>query len=444
MKKITLKIIKEQSGEENTKDSAAETPVAPTPPEKKQEKCSVNQACFCVDRTVSAEISVLSVQRALKKLGFEIEENGKCTDATRQVIMDFQKQHSDFQTIDGQPFLRCDGCVGVNTSAAINAELKNKGINKSLEQMLTSQEKKSYKKRTKLSIRYEPGKVKDLEQLDDNPLKGEIEEFKIPGSSASIFYNIKGSRERYVRNSLEALISGGITNPYIIMGCLGTIGKESGYRIIFEKAGYSFRRIKNKDGAVARRVWRRFKEQGFGAPEDRHIRALTGGGKNGVALFNIAYGYSPYQEDERITMPVLVDGEINPKLYNKNLAGWKYRGTGPIQNTYKENHRKSALKMGIPFSDLQRLLNNKSTQQMTAIKLAVGAIKLTYPRLLKKYGREPTTITEGLQWAISAAGGPGFPDPLKPGTTLHKTFKRGITFVKNHFRLKVEPDPIQT
>lgn len=436
---IKIKILKEQASQEEEEmetGGSTNTEVAPEKPD--QIDCSINSLCPCVDRSIGLKLSVLAVKRALKELGFDVKEDGKCDNATKKAIMDFQKQQrtAGFKPIDGQPHLRCDACVGVNTSAAINSALKAKGSSKTLETMLSDEELASHKKTIKLSVGYHSGDASDLEGLDNSPLKGDVVEYAIPGQNVSIIHNVRGSKGQYVKDVIDSMVKEGMTNPYIIIGVLGTVGKESGYRIVHESARYRFSTIKNRKGAVAKRVWRIFKKQGFGDPKDKHIKAITGGGRNGPALFNIAYGYSEYQEDERITMPVLVNDEINPKLYDPNLAGFKYRGTGPIQNTFKENHRKSAAKMGIDFNQLSALLSSESTRQKTAIKLSIGSLKLTHGRLLRKYGKEPQSIIEGLQWAISAAGGPGFPDPLKPGTTLHKQFKKGVPFITKFFRLK--------
>ena len=90
--------------------------------------CHVNPYCGCVDSSVNDQITIKGVQRALKELGFEIDETASCDSQTRTAIMAFQKQEQEkgFQPPDGREFLRCDACVGPNTLAAMNAKLKPK------------------------------------------------------------------------------------------------------------------------------------------------------------------------------------------------------------------------------------------------------------------------------------------------------------------------------
>ena len=419
--------------------------------------CHVNNYCNCVDRLVSSEITIVSVQRALKTLGFSIQETGACDKQTRDVIMQFQKQQQkkQFIPIHGKDkelgFLRCDACVGINTMAAINKELASTGNKKTIQAMLTPGELVKAKKARIRIVSYSKGKVEDLENYDEKPLKGEIIEvtnshiFPDGKKEYTISYNFSRGRQKQVAQYfLDNLKKVGITNPYVVMGILGCTGKESGFRLVFEGAGYRFNTIKAKKGAVAKRVWRRFKDHGFGEPQDKHIRAITGGGRNGIALFNIAYGYSSNQKDERLTAsryPVLVNGEINPELYNENLAGWKYRGTGPIQCTFKASHMESAAALGMRYSDIRQKLLNPSTRMETAILMSCGYMKATFPWALKKYGKEPSNIKEGLEWAQNCVGGIGLGSPAKPGNALHKGFLNAIPWIKNNFRLKIEEDP---
>lgn len=407
--------------------------------------CHVNINCRCIDSSINQEVVVKGVQRALIELGIKVEETGKCDKQTRTAIMKFQKQQQEngYKPPDGRDFLRCDACVGPNTLAALNDQLKPK--NKTVQSMVSPSELVKIKAARIKIMSYAKGKIEDLQNYDEKPLKGEILEFTnshkfLDGiKNYTISYSLRRSKQREVAQFLlKGLKRLGITNPYVIMGILGCTGKESGYNLVFERAGYSFGRIKNRSGAVANRVWKRFQEQGFGEPQDRHIRAITGGGRNGIALFNIAYGYSGNQKDERITMPVLVNGEINPNLYDKNLAGWKYRGTGPIQVTFKAGHIESASAIGMKHSEVRQRLEDPSTRMETAILLSCGYMKKTYPWALKKYGKEPTNIQEGLEWAQNCVGGINFASPAKPGNVLHAGFLAGIPWIKNNFRLKIE------
>lgn len=123
--------------------------------------CHVNQYCKCVDGLVSSEITIVSVQRALKLLGFPIQETGICDNQTRQSIMKFQKQQQEkpepFVPIHGKDkelgFLRCDACVGINTMAAINKELASAGNKKTIQGLQSSEELVTFRKARKARIR---------------------------------------------------------------------------------------------------------------------------------------------------------------------------------------------------------------------------------------------------------------------------------------------------
>ena len=422
----------------------------PSAPDK---SCSVNDYCGCVDRAVSDQITILGIQRALNILGIKVEESGTCNSATQLAIQKFQKQQQEskppFEPISGTDkelgFLRCDACVGQNTLAAIKKELDKKG--KKIEDLLTASERAAQIKKRKIRMSYTKGNVEDLQTFNETPLKGNIEEFNnshsFPDGNKDyiIKYSLRGAKQRSIAKLLlDGLKNMGVTNPYVVMGILGCTGKESGYRIIYEGASYGFKRIKEKRGSVPKRVWKRFKDQGFGAPEDRHIKAISGGGRNGIALFNIAYGYSTNQKDERITMPVLKDGEINPALYDENLAGWKYRGTGPIQATFKAAHVEAAKTLKMKHKEVRDRLKDPAQAMEMAILISCAYMKRTYPWALKKYGKEPTNIQEGLEWAQNCVGGIGFDSPATAGNVLHKGFLAAIPWLKNNFRLEIKDE----
>ena len=136
---------------------------------KSSTDCHVNANCNCVDRSVSGEITILGVQRALKILNpnLSLEENGDCNKKTREAIMSFQKQQQEkdppFQPPDGREFLRCDACVGTNTMAAINQELSPQ--KKTLQGMLTGDELIKVKKRRVRILKPMSGSGKTLEDV---------------------------------------------------------------------------------------------------------------------------------------------------------------------------------------------------------------------------------------------------------------------------------------
>lgn len=130
--------------------------------------CHVNTNCNCVDRSVSGEITVLGVQRALKMLKVSVEETGACDEQTENAIMNFQKQQQQkgFQPPDGREQLRCDACVGPNTLAAMKLELSQQ--KKSIEDLTTPEEKAVEKKRRVKILKSKSGTGKTLENIKED------------------------------------------------------------------------------------------------------------------------------------------------------------------------------------------------------------------------------------------------------------------------------------
>lgn len=250
----------------------------------------------------------------------------------------------------------------------------------------------------------------------------------------NISHNMKKEKKEIVKLIIQELKKAGIDNEYIILGTLGTIGKECGFKIISEGTKYSFKRLKEKRGSVARRVWKRFEKQGFGIPSDENLLSLSGGGKNGVALFNIAYGYSKNQKDEKISMPVLDEnGNINPKLYDPKLSGYKYRGRGPVQVTFKSGYETSARAIGLDLEEIMKDIESVNKDRDISILLTAGYMKATLKRGIKKLG-EPDSVASGLEFAIRCVGGLGF-----DFSVLKKTYNRAVPWIYNHFRI-LEPE----
>ena len=127
--------------------------------------CHVNPYCGCVDSSVNDQITIKGVQRALKELGFPVEETASCDKQTRTAIMAFQKQEQEkgFQPPDGREFLRCDACVGPNTLAAMNAQLKPK--KKSVQGMVPASELVKVRKARLRILRSTKGSGKTLEEV---------------------------------------------------------------------------------------------------------------------------------------------------------------------------------------------------------------------------------------------------------------------------------------
>ena len=319
---------------------------------------------------------------------------------------------------------------------------------KQLEQLQNDPKYKEFlKKAAELEAKRKKGKKASNIQtkgLDDLSNLG-----KLKGSTSTIGniqHNIKGDKKEFAESLLDMLTSMGFTNNNILLGVLGTMYKESKFKAISENPGYSLKNLKDKTKAVTKKVRARFKEQGFGEPTEEHLRSIAGGGKNGPALFNIAYGYSKYMLDERLDAqqyPVLVNGKINPALYDVGLAGWKYRGRGAIGVTFKSNYVQSAKSAGIDFGDLEKKiieLDKKQAGQRgalpvpndIAIALNAGYLKTNLNAAISKLG-VPQTPEQGLALAIKAVGGLG--NTLAADNNLGKQYNVAANFIRKSARI---------
>lgn len=129
------------------KISQLKTPLQSQGISKKTEKsgCNVNPYCNCVDRLVSDEVTVLGVQKALNKLGISVKETGYCNEETKVAIQTFQTSQQDSYKPKDRDTLRCDACVGVNTTDAINLQLKTLGGDETLQSISSTRSKSNLK-----------------------------------------------------------------------------------------------------------------------------------------------------------------------------------------------------------------------------------------------------------------------------------------------------------
>lgn len=318
---------------------------------------------------------------------------------------------------------------------------------KQLEQLQNDPKYKEFlKKAAELEAKKKERKASNIQTkgLDDLSNLG-----KLKGNTSTIGniqHNIKGDKKEFAESLLNMLTSMGFTNNNILLGVLGTMYKESKFKAVSENPGYSLKNLKDKTKAVTKKVRARFKEQGFGEPTEEHLRSIAGGGKNGPALFNIAYGYSKYMLDERLDAqqyPVLVNGKINPALYDVGLAGWKYRGRGAIGVTFKANYVQSAKSAGIDFGDLEEKiieLDKKQAGQRgalpvpndIAIALNAGYLKTNLNAAISKLG-VPQTPEQGLALAIKAVGGLG--NKLAADNNLGKQYNVAANFIRKSARI---------
>ena len=250
-------------------------------------------------------------------------------------------------------------------------------------------------------------------------------------------HSLEGAAKANSEAFLNELISFGITNKYALAGALATFGKESGYKIASEGARYTVDQLKGDKKSVSKRLRKLFSREKLGAPTHAHYVALSketvaiskeiGGGD--VALLNLIYGYNRSQLDEQIRLPILIDGNINPELYKRKRAGWKYRGRTHIQLTFKSTYKRAAALAGIPLGEIEANPDVILRADMAA-KMSAAYIKLGYKKIVYKSGGEPQTMEDGIKmmvWLVGAPGKKSFPAYLIP--TLKRAMKTGNRYI---------------
>lgn len=256
--------------------------------------------------------------------------------------------------------------------------------------------------------------------------------------NTGVKHNLTGSKKRFVETFVQKLLDMGITNKYILAGAVATAGKESGYKVMAEKGNYSRANLKGR-GTIANRVRKVFRQHRVPPPTGGQLDQLAGGGRNAIALFNIAYGYEPfanelgeyntYQLDDAIALPrwnkegnlieegvpVLVDGDINPELYNEKLSGFLYRGRGPLQTTFKETYKRVAEIGKSAGLDVEKVLTDPdilTENPEMGILFSAAQTKMTFNKarinLKKRLNMgEPKNLKEGVIFMAYLTGGGG-------------------------------------
>ena len=250
-----------------------------------------------------------------------------------------------------------------------------------------------------------------------------------------------------------------------------------------EKGGYTWSLIKSKgwrtknDGtvksfkmAVPNRVLARLRQQNkiYGYPSESLIQRLIldeswwkrlvfrSGLPGGVALFNIAYGYSNANWSEKLTLAKtkVVDqsGNINEALYDRNGPGWKYRGRGSIQTTFEEGYRKMSYAAGKALGGpaegekWKRLVMTTPDLVGKDMRIASAMSGIQVIKRLSGMesnylgGRPAQNELEGIKMGCLAAFGPGNGGRDK-GHGWERAYGNSIKKAKKHLRIRRETQP---
>lgn len=168
-----------------------------------------------------------------------------------------------------------------------------------------------------------------------------------------VVHNYSGQKARNIDLLIEEMKKAGITNPYSQIAVLSVIGKESNFIPQSEKMNYS-------PGRLAE-VWRIFSKTGSAVP-----RGQGNFYKNELAT---KYANSP----ERLAN--LVYGGRYGNGPASSGDGWKYRGRGFNQITFKGTYEKYSRLLGLDLVNNPDLLNDPRVSAKAAVAFLLDRFK---------------------------------------------------------------------
>lgn len=174
---------------------------------------------------------------------------------------------------------------------------------------------------------------------------------------------IKHSYTGEAGNNINLLISemekAGVTNPYSQIGMLSVIGKESGFIPKSENLNYSKERLPE--------VWGVFSKTGKVVPKGsgaaNYNELAEQYENNPEKLANFVYGQKP-------------EGLRDSAFGNTQFGdGWKYRGRGFNQLTFKDNYQKYSNIVGIDLVTDPDALNDLNVAAKVAVLFLINSLK---------------------------------------------------------------------
>lgn len=174
---------------------------------------------------------------------------------------------------------------------------------------------------------------------------------------------IKHSYTGEAGNNINLLISemekAGVTNPYSQIGMLSVIGKESGFIPKSENLNYSKERLPE--------VWGVFSKTGSVVPKGsgaaNYNELAEQYENNPEKLANFVYGQKP-------------EGLRDSAFGNTQFGdGWKYRGRGFNQLTFKDNYQKYSNIVGIDLVTDPDALNDLNVAAKVAVLFLINSLK---------------------------------------------------------------------
>lgn len=167
-------------------------------------------------------------------------------------------------------------------------------------------------------------------------------EFLITGGTVKSTYS--GERANNIKLLIEEMIKQGLTNPYAQIGMVSTIGKESSF---IPKSEYSYR---NTDNGRLRTLF----GDRLSKYSDVELTALK---QDDVKFYDAIYGLNSWNQN------------------NNPGDGFKYRGRGFNQITFKASYKKYGDLIGMDLVSNPDLLNDPKVAAKAAVAFFVNGLK---------------------------------------------------------------------
>lgn len=169
-----------------------------------------------------------------------------------------------------------------------------------------------------------------------------------------------GTKANNIKVLINELENSGVSNPYAQIGLLSVIGKESNYIPKSERMSYSKERLPE--------VWATFSKTGRrvdkGQGKYAYNRKALQYARNEEKLANYVYGQQPYGMRK------------NAYGNTERGDGYKYRGRGFNQITFKGSYKKMGQKIGIDLVSDPDQLNKPEVAAKASIRFLLDRLKM--------------------------------------------------------------------
>lgn len=247
-----------------------------------------------------------------------------------------------------------------------------------------------------------PKKLKAVEDLESTRLQETFEGVYDPNFRFQINLNVSGyvgggggfdvgslgsggSKDENIRVLINAMQQAGITNPFSQVGILGVVGKECGF-IPKNEYGYGNTSNERLRHLFGNRLIHWYPKTPAGEAQ------LEIDKKNNELFYDRIYGY------ETVPAPSWDRGN------NLKGEGWKYRGRGFNQVTFKSLYKKYGEAAGIDLVSNPDLLNDVPTAAVVAVKFLLNGIG---GKNIQREKNSFTSVDDAVYWFVRANHGGG-------------------------------------